>query len=43
MMPDQIFAIALALMSPEPAEPLFPTIANGGADPRYPVDGSRSK
>jgi pimeloyl-ACP methyl ester carboxylesterase len=37
MTPEQIIAIVLALTSPQPAEPLFPVIAAGGADPRYPV------
>lgn len=37
MTPEQILAFVLALSSPQPAEPLFPLIAAGGADPRYPV------
>ena len=37
MAPDQILAFVLALTSPAPAEPLFPVIAAGGADSRYPV------
>ncbi len=37
MTPDQILAFVLALTSPLPADPLFPVIAAGGADPRYPV------
>lgn len=37
MTPDQIIALVLALTSPHPAEPLFPVIAAGGADARYPV------
>ena len=37
MTPDQIIALVLALTSPPPAEPLFPVIAAGGADARYPV------
>jgi pimeloyl-ACP methyl ester carboxylesterase len=37
MTPDQIVAIVLALTSPQPAEPLFPVIAAGGAVPRYAV------
>ncbi|MCU0934983.1 MAG: alpha/beta hydrolase [Gammaproteobacteria bacterium] len=37
MTPDQIVALVLALTSPAPVEPLFPVIAAGGADPRYPV------
>ncbi len=37
MTPDQIVALVLAMASPEPAEPLFPVVADGGADPRYPV------
>lgn len=37
MTPDQIVAMVLALTSPQPSEPLFPLIASGGADPRYPV------
>jgi pimeloyl-ACP methyl ester carboxylesterase len=37
MTPDQILAFVLALTSPQPAAPLVPVIAAGGADPRYPV------
>jgi len=37
MTPDQILAFVLALTSPAPAEPLFPVVAAGGADSRYPV------
>jgi pimeloyl-ACP methyl ester carboxylesterase len=37
MTPDQIVAFVLALTSPAPVDPLFPVIAAGGADPRYPV------
>lgn len=37
MTPDQIVAFVLALTSQHPAAPLFPVIAAGGADPRYPV------
>jgi len=37
MGPEQIIAFILALSSPQPVEPLFPVIAAGGADPRYPV------
>ena len=37
MTPEQIIAFVLALSSPQPAEPLFPVIAAGGADARYPV------
>ncbi|MFB1486112.1 MULTISPECIES: alpha/beta hydrolase [unclassified Thiocapsa] len=37
MTPDQIVALVLALTSPPPTEPLFPVIAAGGADARYPV------
>lgn len=40
MTPDQIVAIVLALTSPQTAEPLFPVIAAGGADPRYPIVAS---
>jgi pimeloyl-ACP methyl ester carboxylesterase len=36
MTPEQIVAFILALTTP-PAEPLFPIIAAGGADPRFPV------
>jgi hypothetical protein len=37
MTPDQIVAFVLALPQPVPAAPLFPVIAVGGADARYPV------
>jgi pimeloyl-ACP methyl ester carboxylesterase len=37
MTPDQIVAFVLALTSPAPFDPLFPVVAAGGADPRYPV------
>lgn len=37
MTPDQIVAFVLALTSPPSLDPLFPVIAAGGADPRYPV------
>lgn len=37
MTPEQIAAFVLALTAAVPAEPLFPVIAAGGADPRYPV------
>ncbi len=37
MTPDQIVAFVLALTAPPPADPLFPVIAAGGADPRYRV------
>lgn len=37
MTPEQIVAFVLALTSPAPVDPLFPLIAAGGADPRYPV------
>jgi pimeloyl-ACP methyl ester carboxylesterase len=37
MTPDQILAFVLALTSPQPAAPLVPVLAAGGADPRYPV------
>jgi pimeloyl-ACP methyl ester carboxylesterase len=40
MTPDQIVALVLALISPQPAEPLFPVIAAGGADPRYAVSAT---
>ncbi len=37
MTPDQIVAFVLALTSAAPSEPLFPVVAAGGADERYPV------
>jgi len=37
MSPDQIVALVLALTGPPATDPLFPVIAAGGADPRYPV------
>jgi pimeloyl-ACP methyl ester carboxylesterase len=37
MTPDQIVAFVLALTAAAPSEPLFPVIAAGGADARYPV------
>jgi len=37
MTPDQIVAFVLALTSPPSLDPLFPVIAAGGDDPRYPV------
>jgi pimeloyl-ACP methyl ester carboxylesterase len=37
MTPDQIVAFVLALTAPTPDAPLFPVIASGGADARYPV------
>jgi pimeloyl-ACP methyl ester carboxylesterase len=37
MTPDQIVAFVLALTAPAPEAPLFPVIAAGGADARYPV------
>ncbi len=37
MTADQIVAFVLALTSPAPVEPLFPILAAGGADDRYPV------
>lgn len=37
MTPEQIVAFVLALTAPPPAAPLFPVIAAGGADSRYPV------
>jgi pimeloyl-ACP methyl ester carboxylesterase len=37
MTPDQIVAFVMALAGPPAEEPIFPLIASGGPDPRYPV------